>query len=467
LRYSYGNTVKGFSVTGMGYSSKWNATDQIPDRAVTTGLVGEFGSIDPTDHGRTFRYSVGGDAQWRGLGSTTQVTAYALRYGLNLFSNFTYYLDDPVNGDQFEQEDRRWVSGGRITHQRLGRIGTFNIQSAFGGNFRYDAIDHVGLYHAFRGRRGNPIRKDKVGQTSVGLFGQTEVEWNRKVRTTFGLRGDIYHFKVRSDNVLNSGTNTAVIASPKLGAVIGPWNATEFYANAGFGFHSNDARGSTITVDPANGAAADRVTPLVRARGAELGVRTVAIRGLHSTFSVWTLSLDSELLFVGDAGTTEAGRPSRRSGIELTNYIRLHPWMTMDFDVSYSRARFRDNDPVGSRIPGSLDRVISGGLAIHPPEEGRGLIASLRLRHFGPRPLTEDNSMRSRTTSLVNGEIGFRFGKSYQLVSQIFNVLNSRVSDIDYFYTSRLPGEPANGVADIHSHPALPRTFRVSLQIGL
>jgi hypothetical protein len=241
--------------------------------------------------------------------------------------------------------------------------------------------------------------------------------------------------------------------------VVGPWKGTEFYANAGLGFHSNDGRGATIGVDPSSGDPVERVTPLARARGAEAGVRTVAIRGMQSTLSVWTLDFDSELLFVGDAGTTEAGRPSRRYG------IRPHPWVTLDFDLSLARARFRNDDSGGNRIPGSLDRVISAGFAIDPPEAGKGVIGSFRLRHFGPRPLIEDGSVRSKTTSLVNGELGYRFGRPYQIVGQIFNVFNRNVSDIDYYYTSRLPGEAVEGVDDIHTHPALARTFRVALQI--
>jgi len=465
LRYSQGNALKGFSITGMGYSSKWNATDQVAARAIAGGLISRWGTLDATDHGRTFRYSLAADGQWSASRSTTGASMYVLRYGLNLFSNFTYYLDDPVDGDQFEQEDRRWVSGGQITHRRLGSLGGFNLQSAFGASLRHDAIGNVGLYHAVRGQRAAAIRQDKVGQTSVGFFGQSEVEWSRKLRTTLGLRGDVYRFNVKSDNSLNSGTDIAGILSPKLGAVIGPWKSTEFYANAGLGFHSNDGRGSAITVDPTTGAQTDRVTPLVRARGAEAGVRTVAIRGMQSTVSVWMLDFDSELLFVGDAGTTEAGRPSRRSGIEVTNYVRPHPWMTLDFDLSFSRARFTNSDPIGKRIPGSLDRVLSAGFAVDPPEGGRGFIGSFRLRNFGPRPLIEDNSVRSKTTSVANGEFGFRFGKPYQLVGQVFNVFDSEASDIDYFYTSRLPGEPVEGVDDIHTHPALSRTFRLALQI--
>ena len=251
--------------------------------------------------------------------------------------------------------------------------------------------------------------------------------------------------------------------SPKASAVFGPWAGTEFYANAGMGFHSNDARGAVIRVDPLSGEPADRVTPLVRARGAEFGVRTVRIRGLQSTVSLWYLGIDSELLFVGDAGTTEPGRPSRRFGVEWTNYARVNSWLTLDADVSFSRARFTDSDPAGNRIPGALDRVVSGGLTVEPRKP---VFGSLRVRQFGPRPLIEDASVKSKGTTLWNGELGYRLSGKARLVLEVFNLFDAKVADIDYFYASRLPGEPAEGIEDIHTHPALPRSARVGLHLS-
>ena len=200
----------------------------------------------------------------------------------------------------------------------------------------------------------------------------------------------------------------------------------------------------------------------MRAKGAEVGVRTVRVKGLQSTVSLWYLGLDSELLFVGDAGTTEPGRPSRRVGVEWTNYARLTPWMTVDGDLSFSRARFTEPDPAGDFIPGALDRVISAGLSVEPK---RAVFGSLRLRHFGPRPLVEDDRVRSSATTLWNGEIGYRVSSRARVVVEGYNLFDSTVSDIDYFYTSRLPGEPDEGVDDVHTHPAIPRTARVSLQV--
>jgi hypothetical protein len=253
------------------------------------------------------------------------------------------------------------------------------------------------------------------------------------------------------------------IISPKGGLVLGPWRGSELYANAGFGFHSNDARGATITQDPKTGEAADAVTPLVRARGREIGLRTVAVPHLQTSVSLWALSLDSELIFVGDAGTTEAGRPSRRWGVELANYYTPTPWLTLDADVSWSRARFEDDDPAGVFIPGAVGTVVSAGASV---DRLRSAFGSVRVRYFGPRPLTEDGSVRSTGTSLVNMQAGYALSRRARIVVDLFNLLNADDSDIDYYYASRLPGEPASGVDDVHLHPAVPRTVRVGMHLS-
>jgi len=463
LRYSRGDNQNGFSLTGMGYWADWNSTDQVANRAVTSGVIPRFGVLDPTDAGKTNRQSVAAEFQRSSGPSSIRATGFVLHNSLNLFSNFTYFLDDPENGDQFEQAERRTAAGGKLTYRRLGHFFKRHTESAVGVQLRQDWLAPVGLYHTAAQRRLSTTREDEVGQTMAGAFAQTEVEWTRKFRTMLGLRADVYQFSVTSDSALNSGDGSDGMLSPKLTAVIGPWRGTEFYANAGTGFHSNDARGAVIAVDPRSRDRADRVTPLVRARGAELGVRTVAIRGLQSTAALWYLDLDSELLFVGDAGTTEPGRPSRRYGIEWTNYARVKPWLTFDGDLAFSRARFRDDDPAGDSIPGALDRVISAGVTVEPQQR---LFGSIRARHFGPRPLLEDASVTSRSTTLWNGGLGYKFSSKARLVLEVFNLFDAKVSDIDYFYRSRLIGEPAGGVNDVHTHPALPRTARFGLELS-
>jgi hypothetical protein len=463
LRFSRGDNRNGFSLTGMGYWANWDATDQVPERAITSGLIPRFGLLDPSDGGEAVRQSFAAEYQRSNGPSSLRATGFVLRNSLNLFSNFTFFLDNPDNGDQFEQAEKRVAAGGRLTYRRLGHFLDRHTESAIGFQVRRDWLDPVGLYRTAARDRLSTTREDDVGQTMAGVYAQTEVEWTRTFRTTLGLRADRYQFSVTSDNPVNSGDGSDSLVSPKVGAIFGPWSGTEIYANAGTGFHSNDARGAAITVDPVSGEPADRVTPLVRARGAEVGLRTVRIRGLQSTMALWYLGIDSELLFVGDAGTTEAGRPSRRVGIEWTNYARLKPWLTIDADLAFTRARFTDEDPAGSRIPGALDRVISAGVTFEPQPR---LFGSIRVRHFGPRPLIEDASATSDSTTIWNGEVGYRLSSKARLVLEAFNLFDAEVSDIDYFYASRLQGEPADGVDDIHLHPALPRSARIGIQFS-
>jgi hypothetical protein len=447
----------------MSYWANWDSTDQVAERAIDSGLISRFGVLDPSDGGKTRRQSVAVELQRSSGPSALRATGFVLHDSLNLFSNFTYGLDDPEHGDQFEQAERRTAIGGRVTYRRLGRFFDRHTESAVGLHVRRDWLDPIGLYHTQDRQRLSTTREDRVAQTMTGLFAQSEIEWTRAVRTTFGLRADAYQFSVTSDNPLNSGEGFDHLLSPKFGAVFGPWGGTELYANVGTGFHSNDARGAVTRVDPSTDEAVDPVTPLVRARGAEIGLRTVRVQGLQSTVALWYLGLESELLFVGDAGTTVAGRPSRRVGLEWTNHARLSPWMTVDADLAFTRARFVDDDPSGTRIPGALDRVVSAGVTIEP---SRPLYGSLRVRHFGPRPLIEDASVTSKSTTLWNGEAGYRASAKARIVLEVFNLFNANVSDIDYFYASRLPGEPPEGVEDVHLHPALPRSARIGVQFS-
>ncbi|MCM3879097.1 MAG: TonB-dependent receptor [Vicinamibacterales bacterium] len=463
VRYSQGGAAAGFSLTGMMYHGEWNSTDQVPDRAIQSGLIPRFGNIDPSDGGETHRYSASTDAQWAGAQSVTRANAYLVNYKLNLFSNFTYFLDDPDNGDQFEQADERNVMGGRLSHRRLDRWGGRPAENLFGVQVRHDAIGTVGLYHTHERERLSTTREDSVGQTSIGFFAQNEYHWTPVIRTTVGLRTDIFRFNVTSDDPENSGVKTSALASPKVSTAFGPWGGTELYINAGYGFHSNDARGATITRDPGTGDPVDPSTPLVRARGAEVGFRTVRIPHVQTTVSVWGLAIESELLFVGDAGTTDAGRPSRRMGVEWATYASPRPWLSVDADVAISRARFTDEDEAGDYIPGSVESVVSAGLTA----DYRRMMGSLRLRYFGPRALVEDDSVRSEGTALVNLQAAYRFSRRVSLVLDVFNLFDEEASDIDYFYASRLPGEPLAGIDDVHTHPALPRSVRLTLRLGL
>ena len=459
LRYSQGDEGNGFNVTGMAYKAKWNATDQIPQRAIDSGLLrNRFDAIDTTDGGAAHRYSVSGAWRKTDDGSSTQVNAYLIDNKLDLFSNFTYFLDNRIDGDQFAQPDRRRTAGLNASHtRRFAGLG-LESENTFGVQLQTDNIFN-GLLNTKARQTIGVTRQDHIVESSAGLYAENATKWTPWLRSVAGLRVDGYRFKVKGDNQLNAGTATDSAVNPKLSLVFGPWAKTEFYVNAGSGFHSNDARGTTIRVDPKTGEAADRVTPLVRSKGAEIGLRGNWSPGLQTSLSVYQLDFASELLFVGDAGTTEASRPSRRVGFELANYYKLSNWLTVDADVAFARARFRDADPAGNRIPGAVEGVASLAVAV---DNWGPWFGAAQLRYFGPRPLIEDNSTRSKSTTSLNARIGYRFSPKMRLELDGFNLTNRKASAIDYFYTSRLPGEASEGVESIHFHPIESRTFRVS-----
>jgi outer membrane receptor protein involved in Fe transport len=287
---------------------------------------------------------------------------------------------------------------------------------------------------------------------------------NDRARVEFGGRADRFDYRVRSSLPINSGKGSDSIFSPKASLVFGPWQDTEFFVSAGRGFHSNDARGATIKVDPVDGTTpVDPVTALAAARGMELGLRTAILPRAQVAISLWRLDLDSELLFVGDGGTTEATRPSRRQGIELGVFSKPFEWMVIDADYAVSSARFTDRDPGGDRIPGAVNSAASLGMSVNLPS---GWFGGLRARRLGSASLIEDGSVRSPASTLLNAEIGRRVGRDWRVAVGVYNLLDERANDITYFYESRLPGEAAP-VEDFHFHPAEPRTVRVTIQYNM
>jgi outer membrane receptor protein involved in Fe transport len=460
LRFSKGDEANGFNVTAMAYDARWNSTDQITQRAIDTGFIrNRFDAIDTTDGGAAHRFSVSGAWRKNDGASSTQANAYLIDNKLDLFSNFTYFLDNPVDGDQFAQPDRRRTGGFNLSHSRPMKGLGLESENTFGAQFQTDNIFN-GLLNTKARQTIGVTRQDHIVESSLGLYAENATKWSPWLRTVAGVRADAYRFNVNGDNPINAGKARDSIVNPKLNVILGPWAHTEFYLNAGGGFHSNDARGTTIRVDPKTGDPVDRVTPLVRSKGAELGIRGNWLPGLQTSLSIYRLDLASELLFVGDAGTTEASRPSRRTGFELANYYKLSNWLTIDADVAFARARFRDSDPAGNRIPGAVEGVASFAVAVDNIGPWFG---AAQIRYFGPRPLIEDNSVRSKSTASLNARIGYRFNPKLRVELEGFNLTNRRASAIDYFYTSRLPGEAAEGADAIHFHPIESRSLRLTV----
>lgn len=463
LRFTQGTAQRGASLSLMAYDARWTSTDQVPRRLIAAGTYegkpfGRFDSLDPTDGGNTSRYSLSGEWHDRDPDGETRISAYAMRYSLRLFSNFTYAMDRPETGDQFSQQDDRNVFGGKISRAWNHSIGDFPMRSEWGVQLRNDRI-RVGLHDTRSRRILGTTRVDKVRETLLGVYGQSTIELTPWLRGMAGLRGDMARFAVDSlTHSANSGHARASLLSPKFSLVAGPWQRTEFFLNAGKGFHSNDARGTTAQVDPRTGEPVDAVPGLVPARGWEVGVRTEVIAYLQSSLAFWGLKSNSELVYVGDAGTTETSGASKRHGIEFSNRWTPHRHFLLDADIALTRARFTNGD----RIPNAVDSVASIAATV---KDIGPWSASLQWRYLGSGALVEDNSVRSQAASTFNLRISRDLRdltqRTSRLTLDVFNLFNRKVDDIQYFYASQLPGEssPVDGRV---VHPGEPRTVRIT-----
>jgi hypothetical protein len=562
ITYSRGNDADGFSITARVYHGKWNSSDQIPVTAQvnpTTSTpygVGYFGTINPTDGGHSQRYSLQGEGHRQSTNSESRIAAYVFYYDMDLFSDFTYYLVDHNRGDQFEQQDRRWVGGLDAHHMIFRKLYGRKMANTFGLQLRNDWINN-GLYRTENRRRtiktdysatgisfndnlcntytstvsisvdgGAPTtfpsacpalppttERDNFTDMIGSAYAENKIQWTNKFRSVVALRGDDEKFVVTSlayptdivtlpdgatstVNAANSGSAVKFLPSPKASLIFGPWANTEFYLQSGFGFHSNDGRGATQQVEPVSpdnpyhGTLNTKITPLVQTKGGEIGARTVAVPYLQSTLALWYLRSNSELLQDGDTGGTSASeQSSSRYGLEWANYYTPTEHLAVDFDIADSRAQFTQIDPddaaqtvtnsavtingnpVGSfyaqqsgpggkLVPEAVKVVISSGITLH---DYKGFSSSLRLRYFGPRPLTSDGLYQSSQTVLLNGEAGYQFKKKWRVTTEFLNMLDRKDADIDYAYVYQIAPTAAPGFGRVN-HPTEP--FLVRFTIG-
>jgi len=469
LRYAQGGQSNGFNLTAMAYSGRWNSTDQIPWNEYKQGLISRWGTMDKSSGAWAHRYSLSGEWRSADADSSTLVQAYVINNELDLYSNFEYGANS-----QFNQRDSRVTSG--INASRTLMLNGVGKEAAntFGVQIQHDQIQNGLFSTRLRSRIacqiGDPsdptvteqCRKDRIAQSSIGVYAENHVHWNDWFRTVAGLRGDYFRFGNTSletslTGVNNTATVNDLIASPKLNLVFGPWKKTEYYFSVGNGYHSNDARGVTI-------GSGIRANGLVRTFGQEVGMRSEIIDGLQTTLALFQLDNASEIVYIGDAGRTEdSGRRSRRTGFEFNNYFKANQWLTIDADYAVARARFRDASAEGDYIPGAVEGVASVAAIV---DDGGTYSGSLQLRHFGPRPLTGDNSMRSNGTTTLNGKLGYRVSNDTRIELIGFNLLNSKQSAIDYAVDSYTPPGSTtplpNGIYRVF-HPIEPINFRVML----
>lgn len=492
LRYRHGDDRSFFTMTAMAYSGKWNSTDQVAQRAIDTGLIGRFGSLNPTDGGISSRSSLSFTGVSRTAAAQNQISAYVIRYRLDLWSTFTYYLKDPTLGDQMLQHDDRVVYGVQGSRTWYGSLAGAPMSTVIGVQTRFDDIRDVGIFPTFQRHVLGTDQNASVRESSGAIYGESTVQWRGWLRSTLGVREDQFGFQV-TDKMRNpdgscniqtdplgcdTGSKRTSIFSPKTGLALGPWAKTTLFLDFGYGYHSNDARG--VTRSGAN-PAVPPVTPLTRAAGGEVGVATHAVPNLDLRLDVFELKLRSELVFNGDAGSTSPSGATTRTGIELGSKYRFNSWLSAELNGAVTRARF-DHDTVpddlgcgdaapsnpcsqpiaivGRYIPNSPTGVVDARLTM---DRQSGWFGSLRARYFGESPLVEDNSARSPAYATVDAEVGYRSSHRWRVTLDAFNIANVKWNDIEYYYVSRLKNEPYPR-ADYVVHPGVSRTFRARFQ---
>ncbi len=439
------------SLTATFHKAQWNASGEIPLRAVTEGTLDRFGAIDPSEGGKTLRttarlnyhYDTTSDGQFF-------ANAYGQYYRFDLFTNFTFFLNDPVNGDGIQQSDRRGVYGGDLGYKQRAEVLGMSTIGTVGFQTRVDDI-HARLGTQTKRAPTGTTTDSDILEASYAPFVKLEVQPTSWMRLTGGLRAETFTFDVRNRCPTcveqPAGRTTSSIVLPKMNLALGPWARTEFFANFGEGYHSNDAR-SAVT----SGS-----SPLARAKSYEVGIRSKPFgpEGIELIATAWQLDLQQELIFVGDAGTTEIRGPSRRRGVEIAARGQIYGPLYINGSVTYTKAEFRNGDA----IPLAPEVTAYGALLLQWPE---GLRSQLQATYLGVRPLIEDRSVKA--PSWIDVDLSERYVLPVKLPHGrleaflfIQNLLNTKWEQATFYFTSRLRNEAPEGVADIHFVPGNPR----------
>jgi outer membrane receptor protein involved in Fe transport len=457
------------------YASGWNASGQLPLREVRAGRLDRFGTVNGTEGGNSQRHSAYATWSTRSPDAgEVNVLAYAVQYRLNLYSDFTFFSRDPANGDMIEQDDRRTMLGFNASYRFRREWAGLTFDTTLGTQLRSDSIDN-GLHDAKARERLNTVVDTSIREGGLGVYAQEDITFTPWLRAVLGLRADAFGFDVddHRENLTEPGTKTSGVEqasrlSPKASLVLTPLPDAELYVNYGHGFHSNDARGVVRLPEP--------VTPLTRARGYELGARTRLFDRLDLAGSVFRLDLDSELVWVGDEGTTEARGATRRQGVEAEARLKVLPWLFADADATLTHATYVRNAGNGDAVALAPTLILAGGVSARHPS---GVSGRLGVLHLGDRPATEDRFLVAEGFTRVDATLGYR-GSFYEVNVSVQNLLDAHWREAQFANVSRLPfeTEPAScpagtrpageegafeGCEDLHFTPGAPLNVQASV----
>jgi outer membrane receptor protein involved in Fe transport len=464
LRLSDGNDRDGYSLTGMFYHGTWNATTDQPQRAIDAGLIGRFGTLNPTDGGWAQRFSLSGQYH-RSVGEGQLVAnAYYISNRLTLWNDFTHFLDDPVNGDQEAQHEDRRTAGGAVSLS--GARNLFGIDSDLLGGVqaRFDNVEVSRIPTRARApltAADNPTgfsESDLVHLSDLGVYVQATSHWNGWIRSVLGVRVDYAH---GSDSGTSPGTAGDTLVQPKGSLIFTPSDHLELYVSAGRGFHSDDFRGVTqARITGISGAPL-----LAKSTGKEIGARMALGPRLAATLTVFRLDFQSETTYDPDAGDDSAGPGSRRDGLELNITYQAFRWLELYGTFATTHARFTSpyddgTGHVGVFIPNAPKDIASFTAYV---KNLRGWNGALTYRYLGSFSLTPDNQIRGEGYGEWNGEVSYQLPSGWKLGLGLYNILDARANAAEFWYTDRLPGESPDGVSDLHVHPIEPRAVRLTV----
>lgn len=481
-RFSHGDDAGGFSVTGMYNRSRGLGETDQPLRAIEQGLIGRYGVLDPTDGGRTERYSLSGRYWGRGEHWTFRSGLYAVHGAESLTSNFTHLLDDPVNGDQETQDETRTVLGGEAALTLGLNLGGVRTETVFGLQERNDSV-YVDRRHTLRGQSldycmveglavpavGGACNADRVRLNDLGVYVQNTTRWTSWLRTVVGLREEDF---AASDHSLTTGatrSGSQTLFQPKGSLIFGPWFQTEVYLSAGKGFHSDDVRGVFGAVPLAGIPALAGKTPLMAPTvGEEIGLRTNIIPKVAVQLAVFQEDFSSELRFDEDEGQDQATAPSRRQGVEVSAQYRPFHWIEFNTDLAFAKARYVGSAATlanfglaGPFITAAPSFIGSFGVLVDDLGPWSG---GLQWRNLGPYPIGDgDRNPQDKGYSEVNLEVGFKVNPNLKIRVSVFNLFNAKANAAAFLYTSRLAGEPPDGVSGVQVHPLEPASARFAL----
>ncbi len=489
LRYSHGTQDDGYSLTALYDHSHGNLNTDQPERAVDKGLIGRYGTLDPTDGSRSERLSLSGRYAVHGDQWSFDASAYYIHSTMTLWNDFTHYLEDPVNGDQEEQTETRNTWGGQAAYKLSAIFGGIETDTTIGLQVRHDDayVDRRHTYHrhvlnyceqpqplaadgayvaavAVAATNG-ACQADRVNMTDLGPYAENITHWTPWLRSIIGVREEYYQADDHSYISGFSGSGGQTLFQPKGSLVLGPWAKTELYLSAGRGFHSDDVRGVFGTV-PLEGepTAAGKTPLLAAATGEEIGVRTNIISKVSVQVAVFQEDFKSELAYDQDVGQDTASAPSRRQGVEISAQYRPAPWIELNSDLAFSRARYTSDFAAfgltGAYIANAPSFIGSFGALIDNLGPWFG---GVQWRDLGPYPISDGTEFpKDKGYSEVNADAGFKVSRNLKLQISIFNLFNSHANSAAYYYITRLNGEPLAGMADYQVHPLEPISARFS-----